>query len=529
MFKVNKRLAIRFLLARCISLPLSAYAEDIPKETWNAKFLPMAIACASACLSVIPVSAAQAASFDSQPSVQAAANEVNPADLPKVDQAAKAKPTDQATDFWTRQNMLGDMGGLRTSLGNSGVTLGLTETSEILHNASGGFKRGSAYHGLTTLTLGLDTEKAFGLQGGNFNASVLDIHGRNLSQFYLGSLQTASGIEANRATRLWELWYQQKFLDDKLDVRVGQQSLDQEFIVSQYAGTFINAAFGWPALPSADLPAGGPAYPLSSLGVRLRARLNDSLTVLGGVYDGNPAGTNMGDPQVANAHGTNFNLHNRALYIAELQYAINQPMPAGQPDTAPKETTPMSGLPGIYKLGAWYNSQKFADQRYGSDGLSLADPASNGDPALRQGNYSVYAVADQMVWRQAEDSPRALGVFARVMAAPGDRNLIGFSANVGVTLTAPFEGRDNDTVGLGLAYAKVGRNVRGLDRDSGTNRMRSSETVLEATYLYQVAPWWQLQADVQYVRNPGAGQSSKDTTQRLGNELVWGLRTNITF
>lgn len=509
MLKKNQRFANFRLPKQGMSPALSASARNIVLDLWNASWWELVIACLAFFLGVAPALAAEAAASD-----------VNPAD------PLAAKPAD---DFWTRPNLLGDMGGLRTALGNGGVTLGLTETSEVLHNANGGLKRGSAYHGLTTLTLGLDTEKAFGWQGGNVNVSALNIHGRPLSPAYLGSLQSASGIEANAGTRLWELWYQQKILDDKMDVRVGQQSIDQEFMVSQYAGAFVNASFGWPALPSYDMPAGGPAYPLSSLGLRLRARPTESVTLLGGVYDGNPAGTNVGDPQAANRHGTNFNLHNRALYIAEIQYAVNQPLPAGQADSVAKDAAVRTGLPGTYKLGVWYNSQQFADQRYGSDSLSLADPASNNNPASLKGNYSVYAVLDQMVWRQAEDGPRALGVFARLMTAPGDRNLIGLSANVGVTLTAPFKGRDNDTVGVGLAYAKVGKNVRGLDRDFGINRVRSSETVLEATYQYQATPWWQLQGDVQYIRNPAAGQNPKDATQRLGNEMVWGLRTNITF
>lgn len=486
--------------------------------------LALAVACASAWLWATPAGAEEAAVQQT-----AATEEMNPAELPEADLAIKAKPTDQWTGIWTRQSMLGDIGGLRTFLGRYGVTLGLTETSEELRNVSGGFKRGSAYDGLTTLTIGLDTQKAFGLPGGSFNASALHIHGRNLSQFNLGSLQTASGIEADRGTRLWELWYQQKFLDDKMDVKLGQQSIDQEFMVSQYAGTFINTMFGWPAVPSYDMPAGGPAYPLSGLGLRLRVRPSDALTVLAGAYDGNPAGTNVGDPQLANAHGTKFNLHNGALFIAELQYAVNQPA-LGQLDTGSK-----TGLPGTYKLGAWYNNQKFSDQRYGNDGLSLADPGSNGNPALRKGNYSIYAVADQMVWRQAEDSPRALGAFTRVMGAPGDRNLISFSANAGVTLTAPFEGRDNDTVGLALGYVKVGKNARGLDADTaafGASHfpVRSSETFVEATYQYQLTPWWQLQADAQYVWNTGGGiLNPNNPTQKIGNALVFGLRTNITF
>lgn len=486
--------------------------------------LAIAGVCSAFGLAMLPAAAAEAtAHLENQRPGQFASDDINPADRPEADLAIKAKSTEQWTGFWSRQSMLGDLGGVRTALGRNGITLGLTETSEIFRNTAGGIDTGSAYHGLTTLTLGLDTQKAFNWQGGSFNASVLNIHGRNFSQAYLGSLQPASGIEANRGTRLWELWYQQKFLEDKIDVRAGQQSIDQEFMVSQYAGTFIGTMFGWPAVPSFDLPAGGPAYPLSSLGVRFHAKPMDSIALLAGVYDGNPAGTSVGDPQVANAHGTNFNRHNGALYIAEMQYTINQPE-LGQLDTGSK-----SGLPGTYKIGAWYNSQKFADQRFGTDGLSLDDAASNGDAVMHKGNYSVYAVADQMVWRQAEDSARALGVFARVMGAPGNRNLIGFSANTGGALIAPFEGRDNDTIGLGIGYVKVGKNAKGLDADSGMNRVRSSETFVELTYQYQITPWWQLQADFQYTRNPGAGQSASDPTQKAGNTKVVGLRTNITF
>ena len=35
----------------------------------------------------------------------------------------------------------------------------------MLGNVSGGIRRGADYDGLTTVTLGLDTQKAFGLAG----------------------------------------------------------------------------------------------------------------------------------------------------------------------------------------------------------------------------------------------------------------------------------------------------------------------------------------------------------------------------
>ncbi|WP_216076096.1 hypothetical protein, partial [Acinetobacter baumannii] len=73
------------------------------------------------------------------------------------------------TGIWTRQNLLGDMGGIRPWLGKYGATLLITETSEYLANVRGGLNRGGAYDGLTTATLTVDTQKAIGLPGGTFN------------------------------------------------------------------------------------------------------------------------------------------------------------------------------------------------------------------------------------------------------------------------------------------------------------------------------------------------------------------------
>jgi porin len=46
--------------------------------------------------------------------------------------------------------------------------------------------------------------------------------------------------------------------------------------------------------------------------------------------------------------------------------------------------------------------------------------------------------------------------------------------------------------------------------------------VLEATYRIQVAPWWSVQPDLQYVFNPSGERGSHDA-------LVLGLRTTVSF
>jgi porin len=486
---------------------------------------PIGLTCLLALSAVQPAFAQ--ASGEAAPAPTPA--ESAPSPTPPAPEAANADQAPPApTGFWDRATLFGDMGGLRPWLGDHGVTLSLHETSEYLNNLSGGVERGGAYDGLTQLGIVMDTQKAFGLPGGTFNASALQSHGTNLSQRNLLTLQSASGIEADTTTRLWELWYQQSLRAGKVDVKVGQQSLDQEFMVSQYATPFMNATFGWPVLPSVDMPAGGPAYPLSSLGVRVRARPAEAWTVLAGVFDGNPAGGDAGDPQKLNCHGTNSNLANGALFIGEVQYAINQP-PASPSDAQP------AGLPGTYKLGFWYNTQRFADQQFDNAGLSLANPASTGVPQSHRGNYSFYAVADQMVWRPGADSPQWVGVFARVMGTPGNRNLVDLGVNAGVTLKAPFAGRNYDVVGLALGYAKIGSHAQGLASDTASFTTpgypsRSAETLIEATYQYQVTPWWLLQADFQYVFRPAGGiPNPENPSQRVGNEAVVGVRTNIVF
>jgi porin len=426
--------------------------------------------------------------------------------------------------------MLGNMWGLRPALSQYGITLAIQETSEVLGNVTGGTQKGADYDGLTQMLLQVDTQRAFGWYGGLFNISALQIHGNNLSASNLQTLQTASGIEADRSTRLWELWYQQKFLEeDRLDIKVGQQSLDQEFMVSQNASYFMNTMFGWPVVPSYDLPGGGPAYPLSTLGARVRTRPIDPLTFLLGVFTGSPVPNQNGDPQVINSSGLSFPIHTGVLVIGEMQYTY----PSLGTLISPDQPQPLTRT---YKLGFWYDSESFADQQFDNTGLSLANPASNGIPLDHHSDFSLYAVADQLVWVDPHEGDRTVNVFARITAAPQpDRNLITLGVNTGLTMHEPFLHRDADTFGIAMGFAKVSGDTAALDKATAYytgayTPVRGSETFFEITYQYQVAPWLQLQPDLQYVFTPGGGLANPNNPgHSINNELVLGMRTNIQF
>jgi len=120
------------------------------------------------------------------------------------------------------------------------------------------------------------------------------------------------------------------------------------------------------------------------------------------------------------------------------------------------------------------------------------------------------------------------------MGAPGDRNLVNFYADAGVTYKGLIDGRDSDTAGLGVAYTRISDTVSKLDSDTvrftgGAYPIRRSETVLELTYQAQIAPWWQIQPSAQYLFNLNGGvPNPQNTAKRLGDAAVFGLRTTVT-
>ena len=218
--------------------------------------------------------------------------------------------------------------------------------------------------------------------------------------------------------------------------------------------------FGWPMLPSADMPGGGPAYPLSALGARARVHVTDSVTILAGIFNGSPVSDNTGDPQLNNRYGVSFPLNGGVLAITELQYSYPSSGTLVRADGT-------EALARTYKIGIWYDSESFADQRFDNTGLSLANPASTGIPASHRGDYAIYAVADQMIYRWQDDPDHNINVFVRPMIAPQqDRNLINFSVNAGLTIHEPLPGRGSDTFGFGMGFARVSNSATGFDQDT---------------------------------------------------------------
>lgn len=416
-----------------------------------------------------------------------------------------------------RDTLTGDWGGWRSELKEAGIAISGTYTGEVLGNPSGGIRRGAVYEGLAEIDVDADFDKLMGWQGATAHLSTFQINGRGLSSNYLRNQFTVRDIEAVRAVRIWSLWLQQSFADDMVSVRVGQMPEQEEFGISSLGAYFINGTFGWPIGFAANMPSGGGAYPLSMMGARLKVAPTDKFSAMVAVFNGDPApGVSPTDPQERNRTGTRFDIKQSPAIFTEIAYGTN-------PD---KSTT---GLPGMVKLGNWIHTGWFTDLRYDANGESLATSAA-GAGGRSRGNWGVYGIVDQMVFREEEGSDKGMGVFARLTLSPPEVNAMPVYGEIGATYKGLLPGRDADVLGLAFAYGMTSPALSDLDRDNraagNVTTIRDYEGAVELIYRYEMTPYWTIIPDAQYIVHPGAHAAMPDDPSKpIPDAFVIGLRT----
>ena len=431
------------------------------------------------------------------------------------------KPADPDTGESTVEEET--LGVLPNPLEKQGVKFAITYIGEGLGNPTGGLKQGSAYEDRINFAADVDFEKLVGLKQLTFHANVFQIDAGGLSRGSLLNYLDVSGIEALPTTRLYEIWFEQKW-GTKLALRAGQLAADTEFMTAKYTDVFTNASLGWPAGFSLDMPSGGPSPPLATMGSRLRADLTEHLTLVGGVFDGNAAGPGTNDPQLRDRYGLNFRINDLPLVIGEAQFQWNAEK--GDP-----------GLAGKFKIGGWRHFGDFNDERLSTAGISLANSPAGTFGSPFAGDFGIYFVFEQKLLRVGKDNDRGIGAFARASYSPPDRNLIDVYADAGIEFVGLSDKRPKDKFGLAVGYARASPWAQALDADfqaiSGpTWPRRSFEGLFTAVYQYEVRPGFTLQPNFQYIVHPGGG-----ATDPLGalpgvplkDAAVFALRTVLKF
>ena len=404
---------------------------------------------------------------------------------------------------------------MRSALADRGIIFGLNYIGEVFGNPTGGYRQNSVYDGRFELQIEADLGKTFGLQGLTFFANGYQIHGQSISSANLGVLMPVSFIEADPATRLSEIWLEQKLYQDRVSIRVGQLAADTEFMVSEGGDAFINGTWGWPAIAATNTPENGPAYPLSAPGVRMAFNPDDSFSALVGVFNGKPAGScpSYQDPQVCNPDGLLFPFDFPPLLIAEGAYSYNQ-----EP----------GGLAGTVKVGGYRNFGSYEFQQVITGGVQLQFKAER---LLRtDGDFGVYAIIDQMIYRlPGEGDPKGVSLFGRVFGVP-EHNPISAYWEAGLTFEGLHPARRDDTFAIGFAHSRISPEISVLQEQRNRPVIASYEAVVEATYTAQIVPGFTVQPDFQYFWNPGGhAPDPDDRSKAVPNAAVLGLRTSINY
>jgi len=417
--------------------------------------------------------------------------------------------------------LLGDFWGERSKLENEGFKFTPIYYAETFGNPVGGVRQGAIYDGLLDLELDLDFKKMADWDGA-FHASFYYPMGNSLTNQDTHDLLVVSNNDAYNTPHLFELWYEQKFFQDKAALRVGQLAADSEFFISASAANFLCGTYGWPA-PLADVPT--PQYPYAAPGARLRIDPDEHWTFIGAVFAGNPAPDRIGDPNPNRAPDSQYDNSGADFYINggdgffsidELAYKFNQEDKA-------------TGLPGTYKIGGWFHTGTFSDQYYDDHGVSLASSDSDDHPRAVDGNNGFYLVIDQTVWQDKSDpdQPQSVSVFFRGANALGDRSLFDYYCDGGIVFNGLIPGRPSDLIGIATAYGSISPSAAEVTEEdydfNGTSHAISDfEQNIELTYLAQIAKWWSVQPDLQIIRHPGGSTA-------IPNALVLGVRTTLTF
>jgi porin len=394
-----------------------------------------------------------------------------------------------------------DWGGLRTRLADKGITFNAQYAAEVWGNATGGETSGTVYSGLMTFQANADLQKLVGWQGASVSTRWYWLSGEDISAEHVGNIFTVSTIAGFPTLRSNELWFQQKFLNNRISIRVGELAGDSEFDLSTYSVVFLNGTFSWSPYLYTNIPNGGPGYPMGAPGVQVVLTPLNWLTYQGAVFQGNVFA------QDVNRHGFRWDLNasNGYFSIHELIFRTNQ-------------VARTDSLPGEFKIGGWFDT--------------VPDPNA---VSSQPWNYGFYFVADQMLYRvpKPDSAPavgnngkqtaaarltdKGLGIFTHIGFAPQDSSLISFYFDGGINYKGLIPTRDNDVLGVAFAYGHLSNNPQANEGSSTPGY----EILLEATYQMELTQWLSLQPDLQYVIHP----SGTD----IPNALVLGAQATVSF
>ena len=417
------------------------------------------------------------------------------------------------SSVWGQPHSNDTLNSTSASPGSSYFTYDLAYTGEVFSNVAGGIKTGTVYMDNFDLTGTLDTDNAGWWEGGTFSIYGLGNQGTAITR-YSGDAQGASNIEAVNSWRIYEAWYQHIFFDLKASVLVGLYDLNSEFDRNRSGSLFLNSSHGIGAAYGNSGVTGPSIFPLTSLGIRVKAMPANRFTIKAAVLDGVPADQN--DPR-----GTTINLDPDEGYLGafELKWLFGSLCSEGYMKQRHRLTNYLNRKPVIdaaleFSIGAWAYSKKQE---------TFASRIPNSPPSNKAYEAGIYALLDWfcLPLDTHNGQRRGLSLFLRGGWANAAASRWNYYLGTGFSLNGFLPNRPDDELGLALAMPFQSSSYRDWRESMDNLKTTPAETNIEATYAANITGWLSLKADLQYIINPGA-------TQRYDNSLVIGGRVIIS-
>src|SRR6201993_3048629 len=137
-------------------------------------------------------------------------------------------------------HLLGDWGGVRSKLEESGIVARWFVITDVAGNPSGGRDQGATQASSTELSLFFDLNRIAGVKGGSVFVSMSQRWGNRLSSQYVGNVFPEHKIYGFETFRVIDLSYQQQLLKDRVELRVGRFAATDDFLDSPYDYGFLS-------------------------------------------------------------------------------------------------------------------------------------------------------------------------------------------------------------------------------------------------------------------------------------------------
>lgn len=387
------------------------------------------------------------------------------------------------------ETLLGDFGGSRTSLADSGLEIKAKHIFDVYDDLSGAPHTGASYFGRLQVDTTFDLDKYFGFSGATLAIGGIHQYGHHFyNRRTFDILTNPSSIESQQFTRLTNLSLNQELMDGMLSYKIGKIDGVAEFGLQEYSTVFMNLELDY--VPRIILqPSTGtnlPFHPGEKWGAVMEYRTsinpNNTSYLKIGIFDTNNYNVYEDDP-----NGLNLD------YSGPLAYALEMGIRQSGPATS------------YAKIGAHWNEGSFAD-------LSSANTSIQ-----ENNNYLVYFGAGKTIAQFGTNPARHLDGSVMWSYAPANRNLYHQQLTALLRAVGPLANRPLDELGFGAVVSFLS------DHYARRNQLRMNEEyILELSYKTKLTPYFSIQPGFQAIHRP-KGDKDRDTI------YLATLRTVITF